>query len=164
MTAPTGLRARTWLPRSIVLRQLEWNHPEWWVGPLVGLAWVVLVATAAVKALDGPSAAGQPLSVWFVCPIVAGDAASSGMGPLVVDLVSRTLMVVAMMGWLLVPTLHHVGLTGTWARRRRGPALVLAAYVAVWVAVTTGLDVLVGTTAATMGPVIAAALAIAAPA
>jgi hypothetical protein len=70
-------------------------------------------------------------------------------------------MVVAMMAGLLVPAMHHVGLTGRWDRRRRGPALVLASYVTVWVIVVTGLDLLVATVAVFTGPAIAAALAVA---
>jgi len=159
VTAFAGSRGRPSLTRAAAWRGLDWNHPEWWVAPLVGLAWVVVVTAAAAKVIAGASAVGRPVSTLFVCPIVAGATAGGGAAWLT-DLVGRTVMAIATMAWLLVPTLHHVGRTGLWARRRRGPALVLAAYVAVWVIVVTGLDLVVGTVASVTGPAIAATLAV----
>lgn len=142
-------------------RGVDWDHPEWWVVPIVGAAWIVL----AVSALPRSAPVGVPeggLYALFVCPILSPGSLAPDGGVFVFAGLGSAVMVLAMMGALVLPALHHVGLTGVWARRHRGPALVVGGFLATWLPVVWLLDLAVGTVAATAGSAVAVMLAVAA--
>ncbi len=152
-------------PRPRVLdgaraRQIDWQHPEWWIVPVVGAAWLALVALAVAGAAAPGGAPGPAYGPLLVCPIVPAIGGSGGgFGALLASVGEAGLMVVAMMGPLLVPTLHRVGLASLWARRRRGPALVFAGFVTTWLPVVVLFDATVTLGAGALGSVAAIAVA-----
>jgi hypothetical protein len=125
------------------LRAIDRRHPEWWVLPLVAAAWIGLVGAALVRSVPGGPADGGAYATLFVCPLVGPSSGGDGLGAALGAGLGSIAMIVAMMGILVVPVLHHVGHSGLWARRRRGPALVFAAFIATWLPVVLMIDLAV---------------------
>jgi Predicted metal-binding integral membrane protein (DUF2182) len=144
------------------LRAIDWGHPEWWVVPIVGAAWLGLAVATLLRSAPGGPAAGGGYTTLFVCPIVGpGTIAPDGYATLAFSVLASVAMVVAMMGLLVLPLLHHVGLTGVWARRRRGPAFVIAGFVLTWLPVVWVLDLGISLVAGAAGALVAVGLAVA---
>ncbi len=144
------------------VRQIDWHHPEWWVVPLAGIAWLGLAGIAIARATGttgSPEAAYSPLLVCAIAPVGGGSVAGAEVVPILSRVGEAALMVVAMMSVLLVPTLHRVGLSSVWGRRRRAPALVLVAFVATWLPVVLVLDATVAGAARAVGSAGAIAIA-----
>jgi hypothetical protein len=158
VTAPTaGLRRLG----EAGWRAVDWNHPEWWVFPMIGGAWLALGAAAVGPLMSGTTTATSGYSTLFVCPIPASAAiASGGVAALLVAVAGSVAMIVAMMGPLALPALHHVGLSGLWSRRRRGPAIVLAGFVATWLPAVWLIDGIVGGMHAAAGPPVTVAVVV----
>lgn len=140
MTVLAGRLERTGGPS---LRAIDRRHPEWWVLPLVAAAWIGLVGAALVRSVPGGPADGGGYATLFVCPLVGPSSGGDGLGAALGAGLGSIAMIVAMMGILVVPVLHHVGHSGLWARRRRGPALVFAAFIATWLPVVLMIDLAV---------------------
>lgn len=138
--------------REPPLRLVGWRHPEWWLVPIIGAAWLGLAAAAFMRATTGSPTSGY--ATMLVCPIV--PRSSVGFEPTAaaaIGILAAPTMVVAMMGPLVLPALHHAGVSGLWARRGRGPALVLAGFVAAWIPVIWTIDLAVAVVAGTVGAV-----------
>jgi hypothetical protein len=158
VTASAARLAITWVARA---RWIDLAHPEWWLVPSVGAAWSALAVLAVARASSAGDGAGRLGALAFVCPIPASSEADGiGVGGALAGLGESAVMVVAMMGLLVLPTLHHVGLTGLRSRRRRGPALTLAGFVAVWLPVVVAIDGAVRVVAGTAGAIVAVGLAV----
>jgi predicted metal-binding membrane protein len=140
VTVLAGRLVRTGGPS---LRAIDRRHPEWWVPPLVAAAWIGLVGAALVRSVPGGPADGGGYATLFVCPLVGPSSGGDGLGAALGAGLGSIAMIVAMMGILVVPVLHHVGHSGLWARRRRGPALVFAAFIATWLPVVLMIDLAV---------------------
>jgi hypothetical protein len=143
------------------LRAIDRRHPEWWVLPLVAAAWIGLVGAALVRSVPGGPADGGGYATLFVCPLVGPSSGGDGLGAALGAGLGSIAMIVAMMGILVVPVLHHVGHSGLWARRRRGPALVFAAFIATWLPVVLMIDLAVAGLATVVGPLAAISAAVA---
>lgn len=140
--------------REPSLRIATWRHPEWWLVPIMGTAWLGLAAAALLRARAGSPSSGY--ATMFVCPIGPQPAVGfEPAGAAAIGLLAGVAMVVAMMSPLVLPALHHAGASGLWARRQRGPALVLAGFLATWVPVIWAMDLALPIVARTVGPVAA---------
>jgi hypothetical protein len=140
-------------------RILVWRHPEWWVVPLVGLSWLLLIAASTWRPASPGVVDTGGYATLFVCPIVGPNPTAPLISNVLAGLGSGV-MVVAMMGVSVLPALHHVGVTGLWSRRWRGPSLVLAGFVATWLPVVWVLDVGVWAVASAAGSLVAIGLAV----
>ena len=150
MTATARLRRAA---REPPLRVVAWQHPEWWLVPIIGAAWLGLGAAALVRATTGSPT--SEFATMFVCPIVPRTPAGFEPTAAAAGTLAAPAMVVAMMGPLVLPALHHVGASGLWARRERGPSLVFAGVLAAWIPVIWGIDLAVAMVAGTVGAVTA---------
>jgi hypothetical protein len=157
VTALVGRLERTGGPS---LRAIDRRHPEWWALPVVAAAWIGLVGAALVRSVPGGPAAGGGYTTLFVCPLVGPSGSGDGLGAALGAGLGTVAMVVAMMGIILVPVLHHVGHSGLWPRRRRGPALVFAAFIATWLPVVWLMDLAVAGVATWVGPLVAVSVAV----
>lgn len=138
--------------REAPFRLLGWRHPEWWLVPIIGWAWLGLAAAALIRATTDSPASGY--ATMFVCPIPPRSAVGfEPTAPAAVGTLATPMMVVAMMGPLVLPALHHAGVSGLWARRGRGPAVIFAGFLATWIPVMWGIDLVVAMAAGTIGAV-----------
>jgi len=121
------------LPRADTLRRYRWEHPEWWIIPVVFAAWAVLsVAALDLIGADGHSIAGSGVHV--------GHASSeSPIETQAVDLESGlswwAFMVMAMMLPLAGPEARRLAHRSLAGRRQRTVVLHLGGFVGVWILV-----------------------------
>jgi len=132
----------------IAFQRLGWRAPQWWVGVIAGVAWIV--ATAPI--LIGST------------PHSSGHVHSSAQEPKAVDAAVSVACVAAMMFPLLLPTLRRVAVASLWTRRDRAMLACLFGFFAAWLVASALMDSVIQevnnlvTPAATIGFSTAAAL------
>jgi predicted metal-binding membrane protein len=91
-------------------------HPEWWVGLLIGLAWIVVIWTHVTE----PSMMGGAAMPYQASPSFNRE------------LVDWTLMALAMMMPLALPALQFTALNSLRFRRQRALSLFVVSYTSIW--------------------------------
>ncbi len=117
-------------------RRLVWFHPEWpWV-VVVLLAWILLIGQISHGASEPGIAASDHAGHHSTADLHGASEVRFNQHRLLEltlpGLATWLLMVVAMMVPAMLPMLRRVSLGSLWNRRCRSAALVLAAYLALW--------------------------------
>jgi predicted metal-binding membrane protein len=124
------------------LRRFAWHQPEWWVAGVIASAWSgVALAAFAGRAGEADHFAGHAV-------------ARAGGVDWTLEVGWLSLMAVAMMAPLTLPTLRHLSLTSLWSRRHRAQALFLAGYLGTWVAASAVIAAAIETIEAGPGRVV----------
>ena len=128
--APAGER----LPRP---EPLTWRHPEWWSIALSAAAWLALLARSGAAAAGAGSSPAHHAH--------AATAASVG-GPAsawAAETLDWSLMVVAMMLPLVLPSVRVTAARSLWPRRHRAIGGFLVGYLSPWLLVGLATSLLV---------------------
>ncbi|MBV9581298.1 MAG: DUF2182 domain-containing protein, partial [Chloroflexi bacterium] len=104
-------------------RPLTWQHPELWVMGVSVAAWIALASVHGTGWNDMGMRPSMPMSP----PLDQGLLTTWSS-----QLMSGTLMVVAMMPPLVIPQIRVTALRSLWARRQRAITCFLFGYLAVW--------------------------------